>query len=212
MFPFPPRPANLPHTHTFSRALQNIPAGVDIHCSPTLLVEGVEFVGKGACSTLATLTALIKLFNIFPGKPVVTPLVKKSSAFIKPEVCILFFAKAPHHWRVSQARVHQEAELDLLPTSWWFPSWLNLESWRWRRKTLADFQWTTRRYIPEDKSLHNHSCENLKSYLPQCHFVIHKTSQRLNPCLRGEMLATNRLSYGPGVKHAQSVSYTRHHR
>jgi hypothetical protein len=26
------------------------------------------------------------------------------------------------------------------------------------------FQRTTRRYIPEDKTLHNHRCENLKSY------------------------------------------------
>jgi hypothetical protein len=28
----------------------------------------------------------------------------------------------------------------------------------------VDFQRTTRRYIPEDSSLHNHRCENLKSY------------------------------------------------
>jgi hypothetical protein len=27
-----------------------------------------------------------------------------------------------------------------------------------------DFQRTTRRYIPEDSTFHNHSCENLKSY------------------------------------------------
>jgi hypothetical protein len=27
------------------------------------------------------------------------------------------------------------------------------------------FQWTTRRYIPEDRTLHNHCCENLKSYI-----------------------------------------------
>jgi hypothetical protein len=28
----------------------------------------------------------------------------------------------------------------------------------------VDFQWTTRRYIPEDSTLHNHRYENLKSY------------------------------------------------
>jgi hypothetical protein len=28
----------------------------------------------------------------------------------------------------------------------------------------AGFQRTTRRYNPEDRALHNHSCENLKSY------------------------------------------------
>jgi hypothetical protein len=29
----------------------------------------------------------------------------------------------------------------------------------------VDFQRTTRRYIPEDSTLHNDSCENLKSYI-----------------------------------------------
>jgi hypothetical protein len=29
---------------------------------------------------------------------------------------------------------------------------------------LVDFQWTTRHYIPEDSTLHNHSPKNLKSY------------------------------------------------
>jgi hypothetical protein len=28
----------------------------------------------------------------------------------------------------------------------------------------VDFQHATRRYIPEDRTLHNHRCENLKSY------------------------------------------------
>jgi hypothetical protein len=28
----------------------------------------------------------------------------------------------------------------------------------------VDFQWTTWCYIPEDRTLHNHCCENLKSY------------------------------------------------
>jgi hypothetical protein len=28
----------------------------------------------------------------------------------------------------------------------------------------VDFQWTAQHYIPEDKSLHNHCCENLKPY------------------------------------------------
>jgi hypothetical protein len=31
-------------------------------------------------------------------------------------------------------------------------------------ETSVDFQRTTRRYIPEDRTLHNHRCENLKSY------------------------------------------------
>jgi hypothetical protein len=30
--------------------------------------------------------------------------------------------------------------------------------------TWVDFQRTTQRYIPEDRTLHNDRCENLKSY------------------------------------------------
>jgi hypothetical protein len=30
-------------------------------------------------------------------------------------------------------------------------------------ETSVDFHWTTRRYIPEDRTLHNHLCKNLKS-------------------------------------------------
>jgi hypothetical protein len=32
-------------------------------------------------------------------------------------------------------------------------------------ETSVDFQCTTLRYIPEDCTLHNHHCENLKSYI-----------------------------------------------
>jgi hypothetical protein len=32
-------------------------------------------------------------------------------------------------------------------------------------KMLVDFQWTTPCYITEDRTLHNHCCENLKSYM-----------------------------------------------
>jgi hypothetical protein len=32
-------------------------------------------------------------------------------------------------------------------------------------ETLVDFQRTTRRYIPQDSTLHNHRCENLKLYI-----------------------------------------------
>jgi hypothetical protein len=31
-------------------------------------------------------------------------------------------------------------------------------------ETSVGFQRTTRRYIPEDRTLHKHYCENLKSY------------------------------------------------
>jgi hypothetical protein len=32
-------------------------------------------------------------------------------------------------------------------------------------ETSVDFQQTTERYTPEDNTLHNHRCENLKSYI-----------------------------------------------
>jgi hypothetical protein len=59
---------------------------VNIPSSPTLLVEGVEIVGKGACSLLATLTELTTWFMMFSEKSIATPLVKISSAFMAPEV------------------------------------------------------------------------------------------------------------------------------
>jgi hypothetical protein len=31
-------------------------------------------------------------------------------------------------------------------------------------ETSVNFQLTTRRYIPDDGPLHNHRCENLRSY------------------------------------------------
>jgi signal-transduction protein with cAMP-binding, CBS, and nucleotidyltransferase domain len=34
----------------------------------------------------------------------------------------------------------------------------------------VDFQRTTRRYIPEDRTLHDHRCENLKSYISVAYF------------------------------------------
>jgi hypothetical protein len=38
-------------------------------------------------------------------------------------------------------------------------------------ETSVDFQRTTRRYIPEDSTLHNHRCENLKSYILLCYVI-----------------------------------------
>jgi hypothetical protein len=49
-----------------------------------------------------------------------------------------------------------------------FLAWLILRPWRWGShvtpETSVDFQRTTQRYIPEDLTLHNHHCENLKAY------------------------------------------------
>jgi hypothetical protein len=35
-------------------------------------------------------------------------------------------------------------------------------------ETSVDFQRTTLRYIPEDRTLYNHCCENLKFYITLC--------------------------------------------
>jgi hypothetical protein len=37
-------------------------------------------------------------------------------------------------------------------------------------ETSADFQWTTRRYTPDDRTLDNHRCENLESYISKKYF------------------------------------------
>jgi hypothetical protein len=46
-------------------------------------------------------------------------------------------------------------------------------------ETSADFQQSTRRYILEDRTLHNHRCENLKSYIMRytcCSLLSHCSS------------------------------------
>jgi hypothetical protein len=45
-----------------------------------------------------------------------------------------------------------------------YASTLKMEA-TYSSETLVDFQWTTRRYISENIILHNHRCENLKSYI-----------------------------------------------
>jgi hypothetical protein len=39
-------------------------------------------------------------------------------------------------------------------------------------ETSVDFRQTTQRYIPEGRSLHNHHCENLKSYRGKFYFYL----------------------------------------
>jgi hypothetical protein len=43
-------------------------------------------------------------------------------------------------------------------------------------ETSVDSQQTTRRYIPEDGTLHNRRCENLKSYI---HIVEHMSANNI---------------------------------
>jgi hypothetical protein len=41
-------------------------------------------------------------------------------------------------------------------------------------ETSVEFQRSTRRYIPEDRALHNHHCESLKSY------ILHSELSKIN--------------------------------
>jgi hypothetical protein len=52
-----------------------------------------------------------------------------------------------------------------LPASHWFLAIPTLQPsrWRWHVEMLVDFQWITQCYIPEDITLHNQHCEDLKS-------------------------------------------------
>jgi hypothetical protein len=65
---------------------------------------------------LATLTELIIWFKIFPYKPIVTPLVKKSSAFTKPEVYIHFSQKLiiPEDYAKQESTMKQSLAFCLL--------------------------------------------------------------------------------------------------
>jgi hypothetical protein len=32
-------------------------------------------------------------------------------------------------------------------------------------QTSVEFQWTTQQYVPKDRTLRNHRCENIRSYM-----------------------------------------------
>jgi hypothetical protein len=51
-------------------------------------------------------------------------------------------------------------------------------------ETSVDFQQTTWCYIPEDRTLHNHCCENLKSYICIVYFIAHCTLTQLSTAVK----------------------------
>jgi hypothetical protein len=71
-------------------------------------------------------------------------------------------------FRVHNNPSKKPPDLCLLPAWCWCFAWLsstlNMEA-TCSSETTVDFQRTTRNYIPEDRILHNHRCEDLKSYL-----------------------------------------------
>jgi hypothetical protein len=63
-------------------------------------------------------------------------------------------------------------------------------------KTMVDLQWTTRHHIPEDRTLHNHRGENLKSYVGSEDIEIRGNKLKRNDC--GEKKETgDSLSINP---------------
>jgi hypothetical protein len=108
--------------------------------------------------------------------PLPLPAVMKSSIFWDITPCSpsrRFGGACRHHLqgrRISQARHQRESRWQAqlcLPHSLTLKVKVTCSS-----ETSVDFQRTTRRCILEDRSIHNHRCENLKCYLSA---VVHKT-------------------------------------
>jgi hypothetical protein len=62
-----------------------------------------------------------------------------------------------------------------------YSSTLKMESTCYSEASV-DFQRTTRRYIPEDRTFHNHRCENLKSYRDHKAYIPAAAFQSYKPC------------------------------
>jgi hypothetical protein len=78
-------------------------------------------------------------------------------------------------WRISRARNQRESkwQAEFFASCSAYSSTLKMEA-ICSTETSIDIRRTTRRYIPEDSTLHNHRCENLKSWLclpPACSLV-----------------------------------------
>jgi hypothetical protein len=58
-------------------------------------------------------------------------------------------------------------------------------------ETSVDFQWTTRRYIPKDRTLHNHRCDDMQShpFFANCFTTILSVAL---PCQCGRMVLSMR--------------------
>jgi hypothetical protein len=66
--------------------------------------------------------------------------------------------------RISQARNQREAgNMQSKPIYCLAYSSILKKDATWSSETSVDFQWTTYRYVPEDRALHSHRCANLKS-------------------------------------------------
>jgi hypothetical protein len=62
-------------------------------------------------------------------------------------------------------------------------------------ETPINFHWTTQHYIPEDRILHNHCCENLKSNIMQFIFQLSQLSIKLYDCINNFTVLKNISTY-----------------
>jgi hypothetical protein len=75
----------------------------------------------------------------------------------------IFLKMSPIFWDIKPC-----SKQSLLPASRWLLAWLILRHWSWGDMLLRNVNWLSTDYTalyPEDRTLHNHCSENLKSYL-----------------------------------------------
>jgi hypothetical protein len=80
----------------------------------------------------------------------------------------------------------------------------------------VDIHWTTRHYIPKDRTLHSHCCENLKSNISMIFLLLEVTETDLwmRPpqkyiscsCLDGQMLEGSTLTISGGTIHTTNIA------
>jgi hypothetical protein len=60
---------------------------------------------------------------------------------------------------------------------------------KYSSETSVDFHRITRRYIPEHITLHNHSCENIKSYIPKLQRLLHTNKKLIQNTVAWKLLS-----------------------
>jgi hypothetical protein len=96
-------------------------------------------------------------------------------------------------WRISQARIQREVRLCLPPASYWFLAWLTLQSWRrsWQAPPkVGRFSMDYTGLYPEDRTLHNHCCENLESSGKGSFYAFRKFIKKIDWQIYGQTCVT----------------------
>jgi hypothetical protein len=103
-------------------------------------------------------------FGVLPS-PSTSHVHAKYDVLVWFEICEL---GKQHHWNLTldyilASTLWQLAACFMLVSRLTYSLTLKIEA-TCSSKTSVDFWWTTWRYTPEDRTLHNHRCENIKSY------------------------------------------------